>query len=153
MARPFYPETWSGQTERVDLTDRGTYGHWSRDKVRWRDQDGSRHINNVAYAEYLENARTELIIDRLIVHKAKGHNFIVRRVAIDYLGEGSYPGKVEIGSTVVDVGESSFTVGQGVFMDGRCLATGETVHIHHLKGERVPLTDDLRAALEGERPG
>jgi acyl-CoA thioester hydrolase len=136
----------------VDLTDRSTYGHWSRDKVRWGDQDGARHINNVAYAEYLENARTELIIDRLIVHKAKGDNFTVRRVAIEYLGMGSYPGRVEVGSCVTDIGDSSFTVGQAVFMDDRCLATGETVHVHHRKGERVPLGDDLRAALEAERP-
>jgi acyl-CoA thioester hydrolase len=137
----------------MDLTDRAAYRHWSREKVRWGDQDGARHINNVAYAEYLENARLELILDRLIVHKAKKHNFTVRRVAIDYLAVGSYPGHVEVGSCIADIGESSFTVGQAVFMDDRCLATGETVHLHLLKGERLPLTDDLRAALEAERPG
>lgn len=142
----------TGQTERVDLTDRAIYGHWSRDKVRWGDQDGARHINNVAYAEYLENARAELIIERVIAHKAKGDNFTVRRVSIEYLGMGTYPGGVEVGSCVLDVGESSFTVGQGVFMDDQCLATSETVHVHHRKGERVPLSDGLRAALEGERP-
>jgi acyl-CoA thioester hydrolase len=142
----------TGQTEPVDLTDRALYGHWSRDKVRWGDQDGMRHINNVAYAGYLENARTELIIERVIAHKAKGDNFTVRRVAIEYLGSGTYPGQVEIGTTVVDIGESSFTVGQGVFMGEQCLATGETVHVQHRKGERVPLSDGLRAALEGERP-
>jgi acyl-CoA thioester hydrolase len=111
-----------------------------------------RHINNVAYAGYLENARTELIIERVIAHKAKGDNFTVRRVAIEYLGSGTYPGQVEIGTTVIDIGESSFTVGQGVFMGDLCLATGETVHVQHRKGERVPLSDGLRAALEGERP-
>ncbi len=137
----------------MDLTDRALYRHWSREKVRWGDQDGARHINNVAYAEYLENARLELLLERLLVHRVKGHNFLVRRVAIDYLGTGSYPGEVEIGSCVADVGESSFTIGQGVFMDDRCLATGETVHVHHAQGERVPLTDELRAAVEAERPG
>lgn len=135
----------------MDLTDRSVYDHWSADKVRWGDQDGARHINNVAYAEYLENARAELIIERLIAHKATGDNFTVRRVAIEYLGMGSYPGRVEIGSCVTEVGEASFTVGQGVFMGNRCLATGETVHVHHRKGRRVPLSDGLRAALEAER--
>ena len=37
-------------------------------------------------------------------------------------------------------------------MGDLCLATGETVHVQHRKGERVPLSDGLRAALEGERP-
>lgn len=146
----------SGQTggvDRWDLADRSIYGHWSRDKVRWGDQDGARHINNVAHAEYLENARAELIIDRLLVHKAKGDNFTVRRVTIEYLAMGAYPGEVEVGSCVTDVGESSFTVGQAVFMGTRCLATGQTVHVHHRKGERVPLTDVLRTALEAEQPG
>lgn len=136
----------------MDLASRSTYRHWSRDKVRWGDQDGARHINNVAYAEYLENARTELIIERFLAQKAKGESFLVRRVTIEYLGVGAYPGTVEVGTCVLDVGESSFTVGQGIFLDGRCVATGETVHVNHRKGERVPLGDDLRSALEAERP-
>ena len=120
--------------------------------MRWGDQDGARHINNVAYAEYLENARLELLLDRVIPHKAKGDNFTVRRVAIDYRGTASYPAQLDVGSCVVDIGESSFTIGQGVFLDDRCLATGETVHVHLSGGEPVPLTDALRAVLEGERP-
>ena len=88
----------------------------------------------------------------VIAHKAKGDSFTVRRVAIDYLGMGSYPGQVEVGSCVLDIGESSFVVGQGVFMDDRCLVTGETVHVQHRRGERVPLSDGLRTALEAERP-
>ncbi len=137
----------------MDLTDRASYSHWSKDKVRWGDQDGARHINNVAYAEYLENARAELIIERVIPHKAKGDNFTVRRVVIEYLGMGTYPGRVEVGSCIIDVGDASFTVGQGVFMGDECLATGETVHVHHRKGEKVPLSDALRSVLEAERPG
>jgi acyl-CoA thioester hydrolase len=142
----------SGQTGGVDLTDRATYAHWSKDKVRWGDQDGSRHINNVAYAEYLENARTELLIARIVMHKAKGAHIVVRRVEIDYLGQGRYPGAIEVGTCVVDIGESSFTVGQGIFMGDQCLATGETVHVHHGGGERVPLSAAMRDALEAEGP-
>jgi acyl-CoA thioester hydrolase len=136
----------------VDLTDRATYTHWSRDKVRWGDQDGQRHVNNVAFAEFLENARTEMIIERLIGHRAEGSRFTVRRVAIDYLRSGRWPGRVEVGTCVVDVGETSFTLGQAVFQDDECLVTGETVHVQHRKGERVALTDELRTALDAERP-
>ncbi len=142
----------AGQTDGVELTDRSTYGYWSAEKVRWGDQDGARHINNVAYAEYLENARLELLLDRVIPHKGQGDNFIVRRVAIDYLGTASYPAQLDVGSCVVDLGESSFTIGQGVFLDDRCLATGETVHVHLRKGQPIPLTEVLRKVLEAERP-
>lgn len=142
----------AGQTGGVELTERSTYGHWSREKVRWGDQDGARHINNVAYATYLEDARLELLLERVIPHKAKGDNFIVRRVVIDYLGTASYPAEIDIGSCVVAVGESSFTIGQGVFLGDQCLATGETVHVHLTQGAPSPLTDVLRTVLEGELP-
>ncbi len=134
----------------MELTERSTFGFWSRVKVRWGDQDGARHINNVAYAAYLEDARLELLLGRVIPHKAKGDNFIVRRVAIDYLGTASYPAEVEVGSRVLEVGASSFTIGQGVFLGDRCLATGETVHVHLRGGAPAPLTEALRAVLDGE---
>lgn len=140
----------AGQTGGVELTERSTYGHWSREKVRWGDQDGARHINNVAYAGYFEDARLELLLERVIPHKAKGDNFIVRRVAIDYLGTASYPAQLDVGSCVLSVGESSFTIGQGVFLGDQCLATGETVHVHLTKGVPSPLTDVLRSVLDGE---
>jgi acyl-CoA thioester hydrolase len=137
----------------VELTERATFRHWSRDKVRWGDQDGARHINNVAYAEYLENARAELIIEAVIPHKDPGTAFAVRKVVIEYLGMGRYPGDIEVGSCVTHVGNRSFTVGQAVFMGDQCLATGEAVHVYHQKGESLPLTDRLREVLEAERPG
>lgn len=136
----------------MDLTERGLYTHWSTDKVRWGDQDGARHINNVAYAGYLEDARLELLLDRVIPHKAKGDNFTVRRVSIEYLGSASYPNEVEVGSRIVEVGTSSFTIAQAVFVGDRCLATGETVHVHLHKGTPIPLTDALRTVLEAECP-
>ena len=142
----------TGQTGGVELTERSTYGHWSREKVRWGDQDGARHINNVAYAGYFEDARLELLLDRVISHKAKGATFIVRRVAIDYLGTASSPAQLDVGSCVLSVGESSFTIGQGVFLGAQCLATGETVHVHLTKGAPSPLTDVLRSVLEAELP-
>jgi acyl-CoA thioester hydrolase len=137
----------------VELTERATFSYWSRENVRWGDQDGARHINNVAYATYFEDARLDLMLARVIPHKAPGDNFIVRRVAIDYLGTASYPAELDIGSCVVEVGSSSFTIGQGVFLDDRCLASGETVTVHLRERRPFPLTDVLRDVLEAERPG
>ena len=136
----------------MDLTERETHRHWSRDKVRWRDQDGARHVNNVAYAEYLENARAEFAIDHLLAHKAKGDNFTVRAVHIEYHATADYPGEVEVGTCVVDIGTTSFLLGHGIFEDCNCVATGESVEVHHSKDRAKPHSDDLRAALEALRP-
>ena len=135
-----------------ELSDRGTFAHWSTDKVRWGDQDGARHVNNVAYAEYLENARGEFTIEHLLAHKAKGDNFNVRAVHIEYHGMAEYPGTVEVGTCVVDVGRSSFRLGHGVFVGDECVVTAETVQVHHAKGAPKPLTDALRQALEDLQP-
>lgn len=143
----------SGQTWCVELTDRGIYTFWSRERVRWGDQDGARHINNVAYATYFEDARLDLLLAKVIPHKGKGDNFIVRKVTIEYLGTAAYPNELEIGSCIVDIGTKAFTVGQGVFLGDRCLATGETVHVHLRNREPHALTDELRVVLDAERPG
>ena len=134
----------------MELSERATFSFWSQEKVRWGDQDGARHINNVAYAAYLETSRLELMLAKVIPHKAKGDNFTVRSVTIEYLGSAAYPNQLDIGSTIVEVGSSSFTVGQGVFLGDRCLATGQTVHVHLRERQPFPLTDELRTALETE---
>jgi acyl-CoA thioester hydrolase len=135
-----------------ELTERATHRHWSTDKVRWRDQDGARHVNNVAYAEYLENARAEFAIEHLLPCKAKGDNFTVRAVHIEYHGMADYPGTVEVGTCVVEIGNSSFRLGHGVFVDGHCVVTAETVEVHHSAARAKPLSDELRAVLESLRP-
>jgi acyl-CoA thioester hydrolase len=38
------------------LQDRSIYPHWCSDTVRFSDQDGAGHINNVALCAYLETA-------------------------------------------------------------------------------------------------
>ena len=136
----------------MDLTERETFPHWSRDKVRWRDQDGSRHVNNVAYAEYLENARAEFAIDHLLAHREKGDSFTVRAVHIEYHAMADYPGTVEVGTCVIDLGHSSFRLGHGIFVDGHCVVTGESVEVYHSRARAKPLTDALRATLEALRP-
>jgi acyl-CoA thioester hydrolase len=137
----------------VELTERATFAYWSRENVRWGDQDGARHINNVAYATYFEDARLDLMLAKVIPHTESGDTFIVRRVAIEYLGTASYPNDLEIGSCVIDIGSSSFTIGQGVFLGDRCLATGETVTVHLRERKPFPLTEVLRGVLDAERPG
>jgi len=51
---------------------------------------------------------------------------------------------------VLRIGRSSYTLGQGLFEDERCVATAEvvTVRLDPETGRAAPLSEALRAALE-----
>ncbi len=49
------------------------------------------------------------------------------RLTIDFHAELFYPGIIDIGTRVLRIGRSSFTVGQGVFNADLCAATAEIV--------------------------
>ena len=54
--------TADGKTDTAaDLTDAGTFRHWTPVSLRFSDQDSMGHINNVAYAAYVEQARVAFI--------------------------------------------------------------------------------------------
>ena len=56
---------------------------------------------------------------------SEGRSFVIARLLIDFRAELFWPGTVEIGTGVVRVGRSSFTLAQGMFSEGRPVATTE----------------------------
>ena len=65
-----------------------------------------------------------------------------------------WPDEVEIGTCVLKLGNSSVTLGQGLFLGDRCVATAENVMVLiDLQTRRpVPLPEALRTALAGRFP-
>jgi acyl-CoA thioester hydrolase len=47
----------------IDLTARQTFARWTPVTIRYSDQDGMGHVNNVAFAAYVESARTMFLKD------------------------------------------------------------------------------------------
>lgn len=106
------------------------------------------HVNNVAYAALIESGRVGFGTD-LMAEADTPPRFILRRIEIDYRAELTYPAAVRVGSCVLRVGRTSFTVGTGVFADGRCVATAESVLV--LLGEdggAAAITGGLREVLQ-----
>lgn len=97
---------------------RNAFRHWSRLPIRYTDLDTLGHVNNVASAAYIEEARCQLIYP--IVHAANQGQFdiLIARVAIEYLAEVNYPGTVEIGTVVTRIGTKSFNLAHGIFVEG-----------------------------------
>ena len=116
-------------------------------QTRFGDLDPLRHLNNVALARIYEEGRVRLH-DRLRGAFEADARVVVARVAIDYLGEGHYPQPLQLGTGVLRVGAASYTVGQGLFQDGRAIGVAETVIVYTAQGRSRRLPDGVRAALD-----
>ena len=135
-----------------DLTDAGTFRHWTPVSLRFSDQDSMGHINNVAYAAYVEQARVAFIDTFLRNRGDSGIDYILASVNIDYRREMHFPGTVDTGTRLLRIGNKSITTGYGLFKDGENVATAGSVNVFFDtgSGKTVPIPDTLRKILEDE---
>lgn len=68
--------------------------------VRFADLDPLRHINNVAFGQFYEEARVHLNTQVFAMAKARPERMLVANVDIAYLHEGQYPGVIRTGSGI-----------------------------------------------------
>lgn len=119
------------------------------DKVRYADTDRQGHVNNAAFATFLETGRVEFLYNPQSPLAAEGAAFVIANLNLNLLAEINWPGRVEIGTGVTKVGNSSIRLWQGLFQDGRIAATAETVIVQMNEQTRKshPLSDTARAFL------
>ena len=116
-------------------TERSSYKKWSKEILRYSDLDPVGHVNNNAYGQLVENARTLLFDD---AQKISGLNnkelltkdWVIRRLEFDFLIELRYPGEVDVGIAVTRFGNSSMIVHHGVFSKDYCAATAMGVSVY-----------------------
>lgn len=96
------------------------------DKIRYADTDRQGHVNNALFSTFLETGRTELLYAKEPLH-AENASFVIASQKLDLLSEIRWPGIVEIGSAVTRIGNSSLSLFQGIYQDGKLAAVAETV--------------------------
>jgi acyl-CoA thioester hydrolase len=131
------------------LQDRTIYPHWCSDTVRFSDQDAAGHINNVALCAYLETARLTFIRDMgMMGRREDGVRGISAGMTVSFLAESHWPGKVELGTGVMRIGNSSITVGSAAFKDDVCIAAAEMTVVR-LRGKTPhPIDEAFRQQLQ-----
>jgi acyl-CoA thioester hydrolase len=84
-----------------------------------------------------------------------GATSVVVRPEIDFLRELRWPGTVEIGTAVAEIGRSSCCFAHAIFHEGACAATGCTtmVLIDRETRRSRPLPPELFARPQGLLPG
>lgn len=119
------------------------------DKVRYADTDRQGHVNNAAFATFLETGRVEFLYHPQHPLAAENSSFVIVSLNLKFVAEIHWPGRIDIGTAVTQVGNSSIHLYQGLFQNGRCVATAATVIVHlnaHTQKSH-PLTDKARTFL------
>lgn len=117
-------------------------------ETRFGDLDPLGHVNNVAMAGLFETARVRFHRQVGLHPRDQAVRWLIAAVAINYLAEAHFPAPVEIGTGIVAIGNTSWTLLSAAFQDGACVATCETVMVAQGKAERVRFDAAARARAE-----
>jgi acyl-CoA thioester hydrolase len=119
--------------------------------ARYADVDPLLHINNVAVAQYYEEARvsaTMMVMGGKSIPAAGHERILIAHQSIDYLREGTYPGSLDVGVGVMRIGRTSYRYGMAMFQDGACTSVSEAVLVYADAHGPARLPEDYRQRLE-----
>jgi acyl-CoA thioester hydrolase len=125
------------------------------DKLRYGDTDRQGHANNAVFVTLLETGRVEILYDPDAPLASPGCEFVIVNLTLDFRSEITWPGRVDIGTGVAEVGRSSVTFEQALFQDARLAATAETVVVQVNRATRrsEPLNEAAVARLHEFKSG
>ena len=126
------------------------FPHRITDNIRHTDLDSQGHVNNAVVANYFENGRVSLFRLEDASVGVAGVGVVLAHTEINYVREMNWPGTIEIGTAVSDIGRSSFKFAHGVFNNGACAAYGTAtiVLIDSTTRRSTPLPPELIARLQ-----
>jgi acyl-CoA thioester hydrolase len=135
---------------RLDRTRLNTAIYPDRVEIPTRidDLDVQGHVNNVAVAVILQEARGRFNKGHVAGALGGGLGLVVASQFIEYAGQMYYPDPVEVSVGVLEIGRTSYLLGQIARQNGRIAAYAETTLITIRGDAATPFPDTLRAALE-----
>jgi acyl-CoA thioester hydrolase len=139
----------------LDLRARNLHCAFTRETLRYSDHDEQGHVNNAVYATLLEAGRVAFLQGEGSPARPEGCIYVMAKLIITYHAELTWPGEVDIATSVLGIGRSSFTIGGGVFKGMQCFATSESVMVLMDRNSRKsePLPDGIKGWLTNYRHG
>jgi len=118
--------------------------------ARFQDLDTLGHLNNVALGAFYEEGRGDIHRKTFppALRKAHSMRMVIADVHIAYLAEAFYPGDLIVGSGLLKIGRTSYTIGQALFQKGACVGTCETVLVNTDGMKPAPIPPEGREALD-----
>lgn len=126
------------------------FPHRVTDIIRFGDLDPQGHVNNAVFSTYFESGRVAMFRDPDLGIGVPDATVVLVRQEIDFLHELRWPGNVEVGTALAELGRSSFTVTQTIFHGDTCAAAGRAtlVMLDMVSRSPRPLTQAAIARLE-----
>jgi acyl-CoA thioester hydrolase len=122
--------------------------------VAWGEMDSYRHVNNVVYFRYFENARLEYFrrLGWFEYEKETGIGPILAATQARFRKPLTYPDTISVAARISAVGTDRCTMDyllvshglQAVAAEGQ----GTIVTFHYPQGKKVPMPDELRRRIE-----
>ncbi|MFM5916742.1 MAG: acyl-CoA thioesterase [Novosphingobium sp.] len=116
--------------------------------TRFADVDPNQHLNNVALAALMEDARVRFNQAIGLNVKIGERRAMVASVGMEYLAQGHFPDPVEARCAIEQVGRSSWSIAQLLVQNGRVIAFARSVIVAITEDRPAPVPDDTRLALE-----
>ena len=137
---------------RSPVPGRGEFREWQCFTTRWADNDAYGHVNNTIYYQWFDSAVNAWLVKQGLLDILAGDPIaLVVETRCSYFSPLAFPGEVEIGLAVAELGRSSVRYRIGVFTRGGelCAAAGEFVHVAVDRSSRRPVAwpDDWRSAF------
>ncbi len=123
-----------------------------RIQVRWADLDANRHVNNVAYFTFMEQARIDWLKRMDLQTTAQGEGPVVAQTSCDYRKPIPWVDAIDVRMYVGPAGRTSFPTYYDLVSveDESCkYADGQAIMVwtDRTSGQSRPVPDRLRALL------
>jgi acyl-CoA thioester hydrolase len=115
--------------------------------TRFADIDPNQHLNNVALAAMMEDARVRFNLAMGDAIKIGERRAMVASVAMEYLSQGHFPDPVTVHCGVERTGNSSWTVVQLLVQNGRPVAFARSALVAIAADRPAPIAEDYRVIL------
>tara|TARA_B100000674_G_scaffold140535_1_gene110343 strand:- start:5009 stop:5455 length:447 start_codon:yes stop_codon:yes gene_type:complete len=132
---------------------REQYRYWQSVSTRWKDNDAYGHINNAVYYSYIDSVVNQFLIEHQLLDIQKSDSIeLVVQSQCRFFQPLSYPGRVDCGLRVTDLGNSSVSYEVGMFAEAEAAAAavGGFTHVFVDREARRPcaLSVPVRSVLQ-----
>lgn len=119
------------------------------DKLRYGDTDRQGHVNNAVFSTFLETGRVEVLYHSSNTISFVDTSFVIASIHLNFRKEVHWPGKIDIGTGILRIGNSSIKFYQMLFQDDACVADAETtiVQVNNTSGKSVLLSKVAKESL------
>jgi acyl-CoA thioester hydrolase len=134
-----------------ELLDPDRYDFGVEIGTRHADLDPNGHINNVAIAAVIEDARTRFGLAVLRDAATPGSGMMAAAAHVDYVAEARYPATFLVKVGLLDLGRTSWTIAELALQGGQPRAFCRTTMVYMEAKRPAPLPQGFRDALEATR--